>query len=79
MKTAIAKWGNSLAVRLPRHLTEGVNLSEGSPVEIRVEGQNLLICATRPRQKLSDLLRKHQASQQHDEVDWGQPKGDEAW
>ena len=39
MKTAIAKWGNSLAVRLPRHLAEGANLTAGSPVEIWVENQ----------------------------------------
>ncbi len=79
MQTAIAKWGNSLAVRLPRHLAEGANLSVGSPVEIRVEDHSLVIRSTRPRYKLSDLLEQHKASHQHEEADWGQPMGEEAW
>ena len=79
MKTAIAKWGNSLAVSLPRHLAEGANLTAGSPVEIWVENHSLVISSTRPRYKLSDLLQKHKAAQQHGETDWGQPMGDEAW
>jgi antitoxin MazE len=34
----VAKWGNSLAVRLPRAVVEALELREGDEVEIAVTG-----------------------------------------
>lgn len=34
----IAKWGNSLAVRLPAAVVEALNLKEGDDIEITVAG-----------------------------------------
>ncbi len=34
----VAKWGNSLAVRLPAAVVEALNLKEGDQIEIRVAG-----------------------------------------
>ncbi|WP_081692313.1 AbrB/MazE/SpoVT family DNA-binding domain-containing protein [Planktothrix agardhii] len=33
MVGTIAKWGNSLAVRIPQHLAKEINLAEGSQVQ----------------------------------------------
>lgn len=75
----IAKWGNSLAVRLPRHVAEGVRLFEGTPVSMHVEGDRLVITPARPKYKLSELLEQHKARHRHEETDWGKPRGEEAW
>jgi antitoxin MazE len=32
----VAKWGDSLAVRLPREVVEALGLTEGDSVEVRV-------------------------------------------
>ena len=34
----VAKWGNSLAVRLPRAVAEALQLQEGDEIEIHVAG-----------------------------------------
>lgn len=34
----VAKWGNSLAVRLPSEVVEALNLKEGDQIEIRIAG-----------------------------------------
>jgi antitoxin MazE len=34
----VAKWGNSLAVRLPATVVEALNLKEGDQIEIRISG-----------------------------------------
>ncbi len=34
----VAKWGNSLAVRLPAVVVEALNLKEGDDIEIQVAG-----------------------------------------
>ncbi len=36
MTMQVAKWGNSLAVRLPRALVEALRLKEGDRIDIRV-------------------------------------------
>ncbi len=77
MQGTVAKWGNSLAVRLPRHLAESARLGEGVTVSLEIEDEALVIRPTRKRFKLADLLA--QESAKHDEVDWGKPKGDEVW
>ena len=35
----VAKWGNSLAVRLPATVVEALDLKEGDQIEIRIAGQ----------------------------------------
>jgi antitoxin MazE len=34
----VAKWGNSLAVRLPSAVVEALELKEGDQIEIRISG-----------------------------------------
>ena len=76
MHATISKWGNSLALRLPRNIAEGVNLVEGATVELEIEGGSIRITPRRPKFKLADLLADEAKSE---ELDWGEPKGDEAW
>ena len=61
MKTKIAKWGNSLAVRLPKLLAEDLDLTAGREIEIRRDGTQLTLetAATKrriPSYRLEDLL-----------------------
>ena len=79
MKTAIAKWGNSLALRLPRHAVEEANLKEGATVEIEVQDGTLVIRPTRKKYKLSDLLKNHKRKHTHKEIGWGAKQGQEEW
>ena len=80
MQGTIAKWGNSLGVRLPRHIAESAKLAEGESVNFSVEDGALVIRPTRKKFKLSDLLANYERPDaKSDEVDWGKPQGDEAW
>lgn len=78
MLFTIAKWGNSLALRLPRHIANDVKFVEGQSVEMEVVNDTLVIRPTRQRFKLADLLAGYERNEAV-EADWGQPKGDEAW
>ena len=55
----VAKWGNSLAVRLPAAVVEALNLKEGDQVEIQVAGRNAFEVSKAPgRRELIARLRK---------------------
>ena len=79
MRTSIGKWGNSLALRLPRVIAEQIELREGSPVILRVNDGSLIITPSRPRYSLDELLANHKQDDAPKEVDWGAPEGKEEW
>ncbi|RAU23091.1 hypothetical protein CU669_02690 [Paramagnetospirillum kuznetsovii] len=56
MRTQISRWGNSLAVRLPRQVAEGAGLGEGTTVELDVVDGVVRLTPTRPSYTLADLL-----------------------
>lgn len=56
----VAKWGNSLAVRLPAALVDALGLKEGEDIEIHVVGQRALEVIRKPGAKeLLSRLRKY--------------------
>ena len=79
MQTTIAMWGNSLALRLPKHLAADARLYEGASVELLVEGTALVIRPTRPKYRLADLLAGIKPENLHKEEDWGGRRGEEQW
>ncbi len=60
MKVKIAKWGNSLAVRLPKRLADELRLKAGDTIELEVRGSELVIrtapVSKVPYYRLEDLL-----------------------
>ena len=80
MVTTIAKWGNSLAVRIPQSLAKEIDFSEGSEVEIVVVDGNLLIKPkSRHRYSLEELIQGITPQNLHGEVDAGVAVGHEVW
>src|ERR1043166_2773914 len=73
MKATIQKWGNSLALRLPKALAEETQIREGSKVELLRTPDGLLVKSRRRkrRYRLSDLLAEVSPENVHPETDWG--------
>ena len=56
----VAKWGNSLAVRLPQSVVEALDLVEGDSIEIHVVGARAFEIAKSPTpRELLARLRKY--------------------
>lgn len=54
----VAKWGNSLAVRLPAAVVEALGLKEGDDIEIHVADERFFGVARKPdREELVQRLR----------------------
>lgn len=78
MRARIQRWGNSLALRLPKSVAESVGLGEGSVVGLEERDGQLLV---RPihRYQLEDLLAEVRQEQIHAEVSSGTARGKESW
>ena len=72
------KWGNSAAVRIPAAIMEAAHLTLDEVVDIREEGERIVIDPVRPeRYKLAQLLAGITPENLHAEVDFGGPVGKE--
>lgn len=77
--TQIARWGNSLGLRLPKAVALEAHLDEGDTVEVSVKGGAIVVTAARPTYSLDRLVAKITPRNRHGEADWGSPAGHEAW
>ena len=75
----VALWGNSLGVRLPQAIVQQIGLKPGSVISISTEGNKIVLSPSMPKYTLATLLKDVISDQQHGEMDWGEPQGDEFW
>lgn len=80
MRVQVQKWGNSLALRIPKPFAEDVGVSEGTIVEVSVsEGRLVAVPITAPPFDLADALSRVTKDNVHGEVDMSPPVGREPW
>jgi antitoxin MazE len=80
MKTEIRKWGNSLAIRIPRAFVQETHLGNGSKVDLKVRAGRLVISPLPgKRYRLRALLARMRRSNRPSETQWGGPAGKEVW
>ena len=80
METRVQKWGNSLALRIPKPLANQIGLEHNSLVDLSLRGTKLVIVPVRPRGlELNALLAQVTDHNLHGEVDTGGTVGSEAW
>ena len=80
MESRIQRWGNSLAVRIPKAFAQDVGLREDTSVEISVSGGDLVISPVKPRSfTLEQLLQGITDENLHEEVETGPVLGKEVW
>ena len=80
MKTRVQKWGNSLALRIPKAFAEEAGLSANSAVELSLAAGGLVVQPIRPRAlTLDELLRGITEDNLPSEWDTGPATGKEIW
>ncbi|MEL6579447.1 MAG: AbrB/MazE/SpoVT family DNA-binding domain-containing protein [Cyanobacteria bacterium J06621_12] len=75
----VAKWGNSLAIRIPKNVAEKVNLQEGTAIFIAVNDNSIVISPKTPEYTLEELLAGASSEDFEGEYDWGETVGEEIW
>ena len=79
METRVRKWGNSLALRIPKPFANQIGLKPNSLVKLSLRGPELVIVPVKsPGLKLDDLLAQVTEHNLHGEVDTGPAVGGEA-
>ncbi|MFW6057179.1 MAG: AbrB/MazE/SpoVT family DNA-binding domain-containing protein [Chloroflexota bacterium] len=80
MKTRVQKWGNSLALRLPKRFAEEIGITRESHVEMTVRDGAIVIAPERtPHYELDQLVAAITPDNIHRAVETGPAMGDEEW
>ena len=79
MLTTIQRWGNSLAVRIPKPFALQTELAENSEVDISLEGNRIVVSPAVKEWKLDALVAGITSRNAHKEISWGDKTGSEAW
>ncbi len=80
MKVQIQKWGNSLALRIPKSFAIESKIEQGSTVEVSLEsGKIIVFPVAEPEFSLEELLASVTVENLHGEIDTGGSVGKEAW
>jgi antitoxin MazE len=80
MKTQLSKWGNSLAVRIPKPVAAAAKLRTGDNLDVAVDGHGQVrIRKSKRKLSLAELVSAITPDNRHSEQDWGGPEGKELW
>jgi antitoxin MazE len=77
MQVKIARWGNSLGLRIPHDIALRAGLREGTRVDVETEGDRIVISPARPRYAVAELLKGMTPEAMRQAFDWGPDKGRE--
>ncbi|MDR1286665.1 MAG: AbrB/MazE/SpoVT family DNA-binding domain-containing protein [Treponema sp.] len=78
METVIKKWGNSLGIRIPNLIVREFSLKDGSFVEIKDMGNEIII-TPKKRNTLSEMLDAINKQNIYEEMKTNGPVGKEIW
>lgn len=79
MKATVQKWGNSLAVRIPKNISKDTSVTEGSNIDILVENGNIILSPRKKEYSLKELLNNVTTENIHAEISTGEITGGEIW
>jgi antitoxin MazE len=76
-KAQIVKWGNSLAVRIPKAIAEEARLEEGDPIVIEALDGRVELRPAERIPTLEELVAQITPENRHKEIKWGPAVGKE--
>jgi antitoxin MazE len=80
MQARVQKWGNSLAIRIPKSFAAQSHIDQNSVIEMSVEnGRIILLPVAQPKVTLAQLLEGVTQENLHQEVETGASVGQEVW
>ncbi|MCL2089056.1 MAG: AbrB/MazE/SpoVT family DNA-binding domain-containing protein [Oscillospiraceae bacterium] len=79
----VSAWGGSIGIRIPKSVIEQIGISDKSTVSLKVlNGKELLVSPMPIKEKktLAQLFEEYPGDYMNEEeLDWGEPVGDEVW
>jgi len=84
MKVEFLKWGNSLALRVPKAFAQEIGATVGKAANMEVRDGKLVVEIAKPKRRqrrysLEQLVAEISPENRHQELEWGPRVGNEVW
>ena len=79
MQTRVQRWGNSLAIRIPKAFADEFRLKHNSSVDVSLVEGKIVVEPVKPELTLEQLVADITEHNLHGEMDTGDAQGNEAW
>ncbi len=80
MKGRVQKWGNSLAIRIPKSFAAEAGIEKDSAVDIALKDRKMIVQVVEDEvPSLDELISRITRRNRHAEVRTGPPRGNEVW
>ncbi|MDO5330935.1 MAG: AbrB/MazE/SpoVT family DNA-binding domain-containing protein [Bacillota bacterium] len=79
MTTKIQKWGNSQAIRIPKHILESLKWNDDEDIVLTIKDGKVVIERAYKRKNIKELFADFEGEYTPVEMDWGEPVGEEVW
>jgi len=82
LRGRVQKWGNSLALRIPKSFADEIGLGQNSSIQLMIKEGALIVTPEpepEPKWRLEELLEKVTKDNIHREWETGSAQGDEIW
>jgi antitoxin MazE len=79
MQVKAQKWGNSLAVRVPKAAADAAGIKEDDALDLAIEDGAIKLTPSRQVPTLAQLLKRITPDNRHGAIEFGPPRGREAW
>ena len=80
MITNIAKWGNSMAVRIPQYILKSLDIADSDELELFMENEKIVIKKAKKKYKtIQERFKGFDGVYEGSEINWGDPVGNEVW
>lgn len=79
MQRQVQKWGNSLAIRIPKPIAVELGLGQNSAITVSVVAGKLIVEPVKSTYALADLLAQVKPENLHGEIETGQGLSNEVW
>ena len=76
-KAQVVKWGNSLAVRIPKAVAQDAHMQEGDTIVIEASADHIELRRAKTIPTLEELVARITPENRYEETDWGPDRGKE--
>lgn len=79
MKVSVNKWGNSKGIRLPKAVTESLDIGDNDSLNIEIKDNSIILSKPKDEITIEELFKDYKGGSFQAEIQEFEPQGNEKW
>lgn len=79
MKVSVNRWGNSKGIRLPKAVTEALDIEENDSLNIEIKDGAVILSKPKKEITIEEMFKDYKGGSFQAEIQEFEPKGNEKW